>query len=108
MTEYVVALCTAPDADVGARLARGLVEARLAACVNVIPGLRSIYRWKDAVQDDPEVQLLIKTRRDRIEAIAAFLKSNHPYEVPELIALPIVAGAEPYLAWLGAETVSSG
>ena len=102
--DYVVALCTVPDADVGVTLARGLVEARLAACVNLIPGLRSIYRWKDAVQDDPEVQLLIKTRRDRIEAIAAFFKAHHPYEVPELIALPIVAGSDAYLAWLGEQT----
>jgi periplasmic divalent cation tolerance protein len=102
--EPIVVLCTAPDADVGARLARGLVEANLAACVNVVPGLRSIYVWKGNVHDEPEVQLLIKTRRGRFEALDAWIRKNHPYEVPELLALTVAAGSEKYLAWLGERT----
>lgn len=100
----ILVLCTAPDADVGATLGRGLVEAKLAACVNVVPGLRSIYAWEGAVQDDSEVQLLIKTRRARFEALRDWLREHHPYDVPEILALPIVGGNEDYLAWIEAQT----
>jgi periplasmic divalent cation tolerance protein len=97
-------LSTAPDADVGARLARGLVEAHLAACVNLVPGVRSIYRWEGEVQDDPEVQLLIKSRRGRFAALASWLEEHHPYDVPEIVALPIATGSPAYLEWVGAQT----
>ena len=100
----ILVLCTAPDSEVGARLARGLVDAKLAACVNVVPGLRSFYVWRGEVHDDPEVQLLIKTRRARFEAVHHWVKENHPYEVPELIALPIEAGSKDYLGWLEEQT----
>lgn len=100
----ILVLCTAPDPDVAATLARGLVEAKLAACVNVVPGLRSFYVWKGDVHDEPEVQLLIKTRRARFEALSEWLADNHPYEVPEIIALPIEAGAKSYLGWLEEQT----
>lgn len=104
--EAIVVLCTAPAAgDAAVELARGLVEARLCACVNVVPGLRSFYRWEGAVQDDAEVQLLIKTRRDRFDALAAWLSEHHPYSVPEILALPVVAGADAYLAWLREQAV---
>jgi periplasmic divalent cation tolerance protein len=100
----ILVLCTAPDAEVGARLARGVVDARLAACVNIVPGLRSFYVWKGEVHDEPEVQLLIKTRRRRFEELRDYLKSRHPYEVPEILALPIETGAKDYLGWLEEQT----
>ncbi|HEY8427476.1 MAG TPA: divalent-cation tolerance protein CutA [Sandaracinaceae bacterium] len=100
----ILVLCTAPDAEVGAKLARGLVEARLAACVNVVPGLRSFYVWKGEVHDEPEVQLLVKTRRSRFDALSAWIAEHHPYEVPEIVALPIEAGAKSYLDWLEEQT----
>ena len=97
-------LTTAPNAEVGGLIARTLVEERLAACVNVIPGVRSIYRWEDDVQDDPEVVLIIKTRTDRCDALAAKIKDLHPYDVPEVLVLPTVGGSAPYLAWIRTET----
>lgn len=100
----LVVLCTAPDAEVGARLARGLVEARLAACVNVIPGLRSFYSWQGRVQDDTEVQLFIKTRRGRLEDVERWIGEHHPYDVPEVLVLSVAGGSKPYLDWLRAET----
>lgn len=102
--EALLVLCTAPDSESAAVLARGLVDARLAACVNVIPGLRSFYRWDDEVQDDAEVQLLIKTRRGRMEELQRWLVANHPYDVPEVLALPITGGVAEYLSWLHQET----
>lgn len=103
----ILVLCTAPNDRLGATLARGLVEAKLAACVNVIPGLRSFYFWEGEVQDDAEVQLLIKTRLDRYEAVERWLKANHPADVPEILALPIEHGSKDYLRWL-TEQSSSG
>jgi periplasmic divalent cation tolerance protein len=103
-TNVRAVLSTAPTAEVGALIARALVEERLAACVNVIPGVRSIYRWEDEVQDDPEVVLIIKTRADRCEALAARIKDLHPYDVPEVLVLPAVGGSAPYLAWIETET----
>jgi len=103
--EVFVVLCTAPaEPEVTARLARGLVEARLAACVNVIAGLRSFYRWEGQVQDDPEAQLLIKTTGGRLEALKSHLTSHHPYDVPEILALPVREGGAAYLDWVRGET----
>lgn len=98
-----VALSTAPDADSAARIARALVEERLAACVNVVPAVRSVYRWQGAVEEQTEVLLVIKTRAERIEALAARLRALHPYELPELVALPVTAGLPAYLDWVAAE-----
>lgn len=92
--------CTCPDADTAARIARTLVEQRLAACVNIVPGLRSIYRWKDALHDDAECLLLIKTQAARIPALTESIRTQHPYELPEVIAVPVVAGLEAYLDWI--------
>ena len=102
--EALLVLCTAPDGEVAEKLARGLVEQKLAACVNVIPGLRSFYVWKGELCDDAEVQLLIKTRRAHFDELAAWLGEHHPYEVPEILALPIATGSEPYLAWMSKQT----
>ena len=96
-------LVTAPDADTAAGLARQLVEERLVACANLVPAVRSIYRWEGAVADDSEVLLVLKTARDRLEQVAARVKDLHPYELPEVVALPIVGGSRDYLDWLLAE-----
>jgi periplasmic divalent cation tolerance protein len=97
---HVVALSTAPSADKAAEIARTLVEERLAACVNILPAVRSIYRWKGELCDDAEALCVIKTRADRVEALRERLIALHPYEVPELIVLDVVSGHTPYLAWI--------
>ena len=104
MSEAHVVFCTFPNADKAAEVARILVEERLAACVNLTPPVRSIYSWKDAVQDDTETLAIIKTSADRFEALAKRIVELHPYEVPEVIALPVLGGHAPYLAWLHENT----
>ncbi len=104
MSSLIVVLCTAPDEEVAQRLARGLVEARLAACVNAIPGVTSFYRWQGKVESDAEVQLVIKTRPERFAELAEWLHEHHPYEVPEIVALPTEAVSDAYLRWAIEET----
>jgi periplasmic divalent cation tolerance protein len=99
-----VVLVTCPTAERAAEIARAVVEERLAACGNVVPGLRSIYRWEGKVQDDAEALLVLKTTRERFEALRERVLALHPYQVPEVIALPIEAGSAPYLAWIAEET----
>ena len=98
--EYCIVLCTVPDLDAGERLAASLVEARVAACVNILPGLTSVFRWQGETQKDPEALLIIKTRRDRFEAICEVLRAQHPYELPEIIAVPLSDGLPAYLRWI--------
>ena len=100
MTDKIVVLTTCPSAAEAEKLARDLVDSGLAACVSVIPQIRSFYRWKGAVEDATEWQLLIKTPESRFSALRERIEAVHPYEVPEIIALPIVAGSAKYLAWL--------
>jgi len=102
--DALLILCTCPDADSAQAIARALVEERLAACVNRIPGLTSTYRWQGEVREGNEVLLLVKTRRERLDQLRRRLLELHPYDVPEVIALEIVAGHIPYLEWLRAET----
>jgi len=102
--EPIVVLCACPDEECAGRIARELVSARLAACVTRLSGARSVYRWKEALKDEPEVLLAIKTTRVRYAALEMRLKALHPYEVPEIIALPVVAGAQDFLAWVEEET----
>jgi periplasmic divalent cation tolerance protein len=96
----VVALSTVGSAEDADRLARALVERRLAACVNVVPGVVSHYRWQGELQRDEERLLVIKTRAERIDALRDALRELHPYELPELVAFEITAGSEEYLKWL--------
>lgn len=100
----IVVLCTAPSEEVAERLARALLDARCVACVSLVPGVRSFYRWKGALEDAREVQLVIKTHRERFVDVERVIRATHPYEVPEIIALPVVAGGVDYLAWLASET----
>lgn len=102
-TSYLV-VCTFPNVDEAKRAAGAVVRDKLAACVNIIPGARSIYFWKDEVCDDEEVVALIKTTAQRFDALRARIVELHSYECPEVIALPIDAGHAPYLDWI-AESV---
>ncbi len=104
MTDFRVVLTTVPDEDTGRRLGRTLVEERLAACVNVSPAVASFYWWGGKLVEDTERVLLIKTKAAVLERLEARLKELHPYELPEFIALPVIAGSAAYLRWLGAET----
>ncbi len=106
MTDKIVVLSTCGSEDEAERIARGLVDARVAACVNIVPGLRSIYRWKGAVEDAGEWLLLIKTRRDRFAELQTQLRRLHSYEVLECIALPVIDGSGAYLGWIDSETQS--
>ncbi len=103
-----VVLLTAPDAEVGARIARQLVEEGLAACANLVPGVRSIYRWQGAVQEDAEVLLIVKTRAALVGALAERVRALHPYELPEVVALPVAGGSAPYLDWVRSATEARG
>jgi periplasmic divalent cation tolerance protein len=103
----VVVLMTAGSRREAERIAAALVEERLAACVNVVAGVTSIYRWRGAVERGREVLLVAKTRRALIPRLTVRVQALHAYDVPEVIALPIVAGAEPYLEWVVAETRAS-
>jgi periplasmic divalent cation tolerance protein len=104
----IVALSTVGTAEDAERLARALVERRLAACVNVVPGVVSHYRFKGELCRDEERLLVIKTRAERLDALRAALVELHPYQVPELVALEITAGHEPYLAWLDESVARAG
>jgi periplasmic divalent cation tolerance protein len=98
-----IVVSTAPP-DVAHGIAKALVSERLAACVNLLPGVRSVYRWKDAVQDDPETLLWIKTTEPRLGALSARLAALHPYEVPEVLVLAPLEGSTAYLDWVRAST----
>ncbi len=100
MQQALVVLVTLPDREKALAMARVLVGERLAACVNVLGDIRSIYRWQDAVQEDGEVLCVMKTTPERFEELRARVVSLHPYEVPEVVALPIAHGHQPYLEWL--------
>jgi periplasmic divalent cation tolerance protein len=98
--QVLVVLSTLPNPEKAAEIARILVEERLAACVNLLPQIRSIYRWQGAISDDTETLAIIKTTSERYKSLAARLRDLHPYEVAEILALPITGGNAPYLAWV--------
>lgn len=96
---------TFPDEDSAARVGEALVQSHLAACVNIIPGMKSIYRWEGKIQSDQEVVLIAKTRTEKRFAAQDYIVHHHPNKVPAVISMPIVAGHEPYLDWLIKETL---
>ncbi|MEP7352817.1 MAG: divalent-cation tolerance protein CutA [Acidobacteriota bacterium] len=100
MTDKLVVLSTCKSQSEAEKIARHLVGQQLAACVNILPGIRSIFRWQGAVEEASEVLMVIKTRQDLFESLREELAKIHSYEVPEILALPIVDGSDPYLAWL--------
>lgn len=99
---------TCPDEQTAAVLARALIEARLAACVNIVPGLRSIYHWEGRLQEGTEVLLLIKTTADRYPQVEAFIRERHPYSLAEIVSVPISDGLPAYLRWIGDATTPGG
>jgi len=103
--EHCVIFITCPNLEEGRGLARGLVEEKLAACVNVVHNLESIYWWQGKIESSAEVLLIVKTSQSKWEALQHWVKSHHSYTVPEIIALPILEGNLAYLAWIG-ESVS--
>lgn len=104
MTAFVC-FCTCPDLASAGRIAEVLVCQRLAACVNVLPGLRSVYRWQGAIQRDDEVLLLIKTTRAQVEPLTAVIASLHPNELPEVVAVEVAGGLQAYLDWIVESTL---
>jgi periplasmic divalent cation tolerance protein len=98
---YCLVVCSCPDEETAEVLAEGLVEGRLAACVNIVSGVRSVYRWQGALEKSAECLLLAKTLESRLPELQAWLKGRHPYELPEIIAVPIQSGLPEYLEWVG-------
>ncbi|HSJ56113.1 MAG TPA: divalent-cation tolerance protein CutA [Anaerolineae bacterium] len=103
MTDRLVVLMTAGSQEEADRIAGELVAARLAACVNVVPGITSVYRWQGEVQRDQEWLLIAKTRREALDRLVARVREIHSYDVPEVVALPVVDGSEAYLRWVDGE-----
>lgn len=104
MEQAMLVLTNMADAASARALARALVERRLAACVNLLPGVLSVYRWQGAVEEAEEVTLLIKTSVDRYDELEQAIRQLHPYTLPEVIAVPVQAGLQPYLNWITQET----
>lgn len=101
--QHIVVQTSCPDGEVAERLATALVEARLVACAQAAP-IRSVYRWNGAVHRESECLLILKTRADRYAAVEARIRALHPYELPEIIAVPVLEGSSAYLSWLDAES----
>jgi periplasmic divalent cation tolerance protein len=97
---HLLVVTTCPDRESADALARGLVGEGLAACVSILPAVRSVYRWKGALEVADELLLLVKTRADRYPAVEAEIRARHPYELPEIVGVPVEAGLAAYLAWV--------
>ena len=106
VNNVLVVLVTCANEEQGASIARALVGERLAACVNLVAGMRSIYRWHDKLEDDRETLLLVKTRRQLLARVERRVRELHTYEVPEVVALPLSGGSKPYLDWLFESTAA--
>jgi periplasmic divalent cation tolerance protein len=106
MTDKIVVLSTCSSTEEAYRIANELVSKRLAACVNVIGGVKSVYRWEGKIENSEEALLVIKTSRGLFDSVRAQIEKMHSYDLPEVIALHVVAGSEPYLEWLNRELVS--
>ncbi|WP_242112916.1 divalent-cation tolerance protein CutA [Luteimonas aquatica] len=104
MSDVRIVFCTCPDAGTAERIAQALVGERLAACVNLLPGVESVYRWQGALERSREVQLIAKTVEPRLEALIARVRALHPYELPEILAIAASGGLPDYLDWVRAET----
>jgi len=99
-SEFFLALTTCPDTDAATSLAHAIVEKKLAACVNIIPAIQSIYQWQAKIQSDSECLLMMKTNQQHLIALEHFIASEHPYDVPEFITFDIHSGAQSYLDWI--------
>lgn len=103
-SEYLVVWCSCPDRHTAWTIANHLVDQRLAACVTLLPGVTSVYRWRDKVEQADELVLMIKTQASAYPQLEAAVEALHPYDVPELLAMPIAGGAANYLSWLDEST----
>ena len=103
-SEHLIIFCTVPDAESGNTISRALLEKRLAACVNAVPGIQSQYWWNEKIESDKEYQLIIKTRRLLYPKLEKVILDLHPYDVPEIVAVPITYGNPDYLKWIEEET----
>ena len=106
-SDCIVVYITAPTVEDAQSLARSLVKEKLAACVNIIPGIQSIYQWNDAIETDQELLLICKSRTERFDSLKKRVQALHPYDVPEIISIPIQNGSEPYLNWVRDNTLPS-
>jgi periplasmic divalent cation tolerance protein len=104
MEDFIVILVTASSEEEAKKIAQSLVEKRLAACVNIIKDVQSVFRWKGKISDEKELLLIIKTRKKLYKNVEEEIKTLHAYEVPEIIALPIISGSKDYLYWIDSET----
>lgn len=107
MSEKIIVFSNCGSHEEARRVARALVDTRVCACVNIIPGIQSIYRWQGSIQEEAEWMLIIKTTRELFDRLSAELRKNHSYEIPEVIAIPIVEGNPDYLKWIDRETFGS-
>jgi len=105
MSEYIVILVTASSETEAETVAEDLVRSRLVACANILPGVRSVFRWEGEIQREREVLLVMKSRHELFDRIEQRVRDLHSYEVPEVLAVPILEGSGPYLTWLGEETI---
>src|SRR5450755_2080162 len=108
MTDYMQVITTVDSAEEAERLGRGVVKARLAACVQIVGPIRSLYWWQDKIDEAQEWQLLMKTTTERLPALEEHIKANHSYDTPEIIATPIPLGSQEYLDWISAQTQQTG
>ncbi|KAK9797724.1 hypothetical protein WJX73_000059 [Symbiochloris irregularis] len=106
-TAAAVVYVTVPDREVAKKISHGLVESKLAACVNIVPGLQSIYMWEGKVNDDAELLLMIKTGTQIVERLTEYVKANHPYDECEVISVPITGGSQSYISWIEQSTQGS-
>uniref|UniRef100_A0AC34FQQ6 Divalent-cation tolerance protein CutA n=1 Tax=Panagrolaimus sp. ES5 TaxID=591445 RepID=A0AC34FQQ6_9BILA len=97
---FSVVYVTVPNAEIANKIARSAVEAKLAACVNIVPGIKSIYEWQGKIEEENELLLILKTKTSELDRLKEHVLKNHPYDVPEFISLPIESGSEPYLKWI--------
>ena len=102
----IIVITNAPDRAIAEKIARALVDQKLAACVNILAGCSSIYRWQGKVETADEVPMLIKTRREIYPEVEAAIKKLHPHELPEIVAVPVAQGSNEYLKWINASTVT--
>jgi periplasmic divalent cation tolerance protein len=101
---HIIVYITVPSREVGQQIADALLEGKLVACVNIVPEISSIFHWQGSIEQDDELLLIAKTRAALFDRLATTVKRIHPYDVPEVIAMPIVAGSNEYLAWIDVET----
>ncbi|HDS29581.1 MAG TPA: divalent-cation tolerance protein CutA [Firmicutes bacterium] len=102
--EILIVLSTVPSVETGKSIAHILIEKKLAACVNILPSLESVYEWEGKIEESAEALLIIKTTTESYESLETEILSNHPYDVPEIIALPVTKGLKPYLEWVRSNT----